>query len=642
MEDSIIQHRSVLPDDDLISLSEIVSIIIDGKWMISGITGFFAICSLLYIWFAEPVYRADALVHIEQQNDRSLAASTAIEVLQSYNLLGAIVESEGLNIKVTPNYFPGIGSAIARSHEAKGEDTVNTPLLGLSGFAWGGEQIEIEQFETYLQDVDYTLVAEENSYYRLMLNDKNILRGRVGELAVSEDKKVSLLVKKLQATPETLFTVSRLSPGNSFEPLAERFSVSSRGSNTNVLALSLSGANQPENTKVLQAIIDRFTEQNEERYIRETQDRLELAKSQLDRLEPSMPVEASSVQQEGNTESGLVYELDTDTLSIEVRQLYSDIYVAQQSRIFSLEASLLSDNNIKILNPATAADDPIKPKKALIVVLATLLGGMLGTGLVFVREMMAKGVKNANEIEQRTMIPVMVSLIESPLKEKNNSSSESHLYRGLAETPQMAEGLNLLQTSLSHSLKRAENNLIMITSPTEGGGASFLSMNLANSMALTNKRVLLIDADLRKGSINEMLDHKENGLSEVVAGKAVFAEAVQSFKDGFDVLGSGQHTNDSFELLMSSKFEKLLNDVSAMYDIVIIDTPPALVIADAVLIGEKCDTNLMVVRSNKTTIDEIKETDKRFGQNGVKFRGCILNAVPKSAACSGYSHFSYS
>ena len=182
----------------------------------------------------------------------------------------------------------------------------------------------------------------------------------------------------------------------------------------------------------------------------------------------------------------------------------------------------------------------------------------------------------------------------------------------------------------------------MVTSPTEGGGASFLSMNLANSMASSNKRVLLIDADLRKGSINEMLDHKENGLTEVITGKAAFAEAVQSFKDGFDVLGSGQHTNNSFELLMSSKFEKLLNDASAMYDVVIIDTPPALVIADAVLIGEKCDTNLMVVRSNKTTIDEIKETDKRFGQNGVKFRGCILNAVPKSAACSGYSHFSYS
>ena len=148
--------------------------------MISGITGFFAICSLLYVWLAEPIYRADALVHIEQQNDRSLAPSTAIEVLQSYSLLGAVVESEGLDIEITPNYFPGIGLAIARSHDAKGGDAVNTPLLGLSGFAWGGEQIEIEQFETYLQDVDYTLVAEENSYYRLMLNDKNILRGRVG------------------------------------------------------------------------------------------------------------------------------------------------------------------------------------------------------------------------------------------------------------------------------------------------------------------------------------------------------------------------------------------------------------------------------------------------------------------------------
>ena len=192
----------------------------------------------------------------------------------------------------------------------KGGDAVNTPLSGLSGFAWGGEQIEIEQFETYLQDVDYTLVAEEDNYYRLMLNDKNILRGKVGELAVSEDKKVSLLVKKLQATPETLFTVSRLSPGNSFEPLAERFSVSERGRNTNVLALSLSGANQLENATVLQAIVDRFTEQNEERYIRETQARLELANSQLDQIDPSTPFDVSNIQQEGNTgntESGLVY-----------------------------------------------------------------------------------------------------------------------------------------------------------------------------------------------------------------------------------------------------------------------------------------------------------------------------------------------
>ena len=88
----------------------------------------------------------------------------------------------------------------------------------------------------------------------------------------------------------------------------------------------------------------------------------------------------------------LSIEMDDETLNIESRQLYSDIFVAQKKRIYNLEASLLSDNNIKILNPAAAADDPIKPKKALIVVLATLLGGMLGTGSVFVREMMAKGV----------------------------------------------------------------------------------------------------------------------------------------------------------------------------------------------------------------------------------------------------------
>ena len=721
------------PDsDDIISLSEIIGIILKGKWWIAGSTVLFALGALFYLWVAVPIFSANALVQVE--SDKSplgglvdisdsfsgeSPSETEIEVIRSRFVLGKVVENEKLNIVAEPDYFPVIGQAVARRYrpEPESNERFNSPMLWANRFAWGGENIQVSTFNVPegMKGQPFTLVAGADDQYQLMHNDQTVLHGRVGKLSSASSgsmEELELFVTQLEARPGTHFSLRKLPLISAVQNLHNRLSVSERGRNTGVLSLNITGPDQEENRRNLDAIIQRYLRQNVERVSAEAQNSLEfletqlpevkagveLAESRLNRyrlenqtvdltletkavLDQAVAIDTElarldlQIQQMAQRYTGshpIMVELANQRNFLEERKkeflgatkglpetqqdvlrLARDVEVntlvytellnkAQELKIVRASAV----GNVRILDHALSAINPVKPKKALIAVLATLLGGMLGMGLVFVREMLSQGVKTPEEIEAKTGLSVYATIPASDqlkVLERNARKSKTGDFLLARSAPKdlAVESLRSLRTNLSFALMEAPNNRIMITGPSPDVGKSFVSANLAKLLAETGKKVLLISADMRKGHLHKVFGLPgEKGLADMLLNPSF--DVAASAGDNLHVICGGKYPPNPSELLMSPAFTALLEKASDEYDVVIIDTPPVLAVTDAAIIGEQCGAAFMVVRAGQTSVREIDYATKRLQQAGVNVRGAVLNGLEKTNSRYGnYGYYQY-
>jgi tyrosine-protein kinase Etk/Wzc len=301
--------------------------------------------------------------------------------------------------------------------------------------------------------------------------------------------------------------------------------------------------------------------------------------------------------------------------------------------------------NVRIIDTALTAEDPIKPKKAMIVLLSLVLGLFLGIVVAFVRRSMNKGVEDPDAIEKNIGIPVYANVplsIKQELLDKDVVAGNAKHTILCEHDPkdQAIEGLRSLRTNLHFALLEAKNNIVMITGPAPGVGKSFVSTNFAHVVAQAGQKVLLIDADMRKGHINKEYDMTRGpGLSELIIGEVDKATAVR--KSGFenvDVLTTGDLPPNPSELLMHENFEKYLGEFSKDYDLVLIDTPPLLAVTDAAVIGRLCGTTFVLLRYGVHSMAEIQAVTRRLRQNNIEPRGFVFNALQ---AHKGYGKYGY-
>ncbi|PAA34548.1 MULTISPECIES: polysaccharide biosynthesis tyrosine autokinase [Pseudomonas] len=293
---------------------------------------------------------------------------------------------------------------------------------------------------------------------------------------------------------------------------------------------------------------------------------------------------------------------------------------------------------------------PVKPKKTLIVLIATLLGALLAIGYVLFRKALNRGVQNPDDIE-KLGLPVYASIPFSSLQKVEDEKSPGG--RGTRVTPLLAsshptdlaiEGLRSLRTSLHFAMLEADNNRLMISGPSPKVGKSFVSSNLAAVIAQSGQRVLLVDVDMRKGYIHKMFGIPvENGLSDLLAKRCDLNTATHKTEvENLDVIGRGQIPPNPSELLMHKNFTEFLEHVSANYDLVILDTPPFLAVTDAAIVGRQSGTNLIVTRFELNPAREVELTMRRFAQNGIDLKGAIFNGVEKRASAKyGYGAYGY-
>ncbi|TVU83835.1 polysaccharide biosynthesis tyrosine autokinase [Pseudoalteromonas neustonica] len=305
--------------------------------------------------------------------------------------------------------------------------------------------------------------------------------------------------------------------------------------------------------------------------------------------------------------------------------------------------------NVRIIDFAEVnTSKPVKPKKALIVVMATILGGMLAVAIVLVQKAMHKGIEDPNEIEA-IGLPVYASVPYSDYQEKlagfgaRKAKNKPKSILALDNPADLSiEALRSLRTSLHFAMMEAKNNLIAISGPSPGVGKSFVSVNLATVLAQSGKKVLIIDADMRKGYLQTQFGLKwDDGLSDYLSGRLNLEQVTKpTTVEGLSVITRGQIPPNPSELLMHSNFSKLVAEVSAAYDIVIVDTPPILAVTDPAIVSAHTGTTLLVTRFGQSHIKEIELTRNRFEQNGTDVKGVVFNGVLKKAS-NAYGYYGY-
>lgn len=326
---------------------------------------------------------------------------------------------------------------------------------------------------------------------------------------------------------------------------------------------------------------------------------------------------------------------------VEVKQqLYTGLLNSyQQLRI----AKAGEIGNVRIVDTAVEPIEPIKPKKLLILILSVFLGGFLGTLLALLRNMMRTGIKDSAQIENELDLPVYATVPRSPVQE-----SRINILKKKKNIPILAvknsddiaiESLRSMRTAIHFALSSAKNNLIMISGPAPEVGKSFISTNLATILAQSDKRVLIMDADLRRGYLHKYFNlDTQPGLTELLNGQQSLETVIRHTEvPGLSVISRGKSPANPSELLSSTQFKALLEKLSEKFDHVIIDTPPVLAVTDGIIISQYTGVNLVIARYAKTQMKELELTLNRFEQAGVKVNGFILNDIQRSAG-SGYGY----
>lgn len=330
-------------------------------------------------------------------------------------------------------------------------------------------------------------------------------------------------------------------------------------------------------------------------------------------------------------------------------EVSTEVYTQMLNRLHELKVVKAGTvGTVRIIDYAVSSPDAIAPRKALIMVLALLMGGILSSGFVFLRALMNPGVKTPEEIETKLGMAVYASVPHSAQLEvlernaRKGASKDGFLLVRAAPKDLAVEALRSLRTNLAFALMESANNRIMITGPSPGVGKSFVSSNLAELLAEANKRVLLIEADLRKGHLHKTFGLPgDKGLADMLVDPQL--NAIVKAGNNLDVISGGKYPPNPSELLMSPAFTALLEKFSSQYDVVIIDTPPVLAVTDAAIIGEQCGCTLMVARAELNPVREIDYATKRLQQAGVNVRGCVLNGMVKTRSRYGnYGYYQYS
>jgi tyrosine-protein kinase Etk/Wzc len=328
---------------------------------------------------------------------------------------------------------------------------------------------------------------------------------------------------------------------------------------------------------------------------------------------------------------------------VEVKQqLYTGLLNSyQQLRI----AKAGEIGNVRIVDTAVEPIEPIKPKKLQILILSIFLGAFLGTLLALLRNMMRSGIKDANQIENDLDLPVYATVPRSVIQE-----SRIKLLKKKKNIPILAvkdsgdiaiESLRSMRTAIHFALMNATNNVIAISGPAPEIGKSFITTNLATILAQGGKRVLVIDGDMRRGYLHKYFNAEvQPGLAELLNHQNSYEDIIHSsaVENLFFVTRGKSPVNPS-ELLSTDQFKTFLDQASAHFDHVLIDTPPVLAVTDGIIIAQYAGVNLLIARHGKTQIKELEITVNRFEQANVKVNGVILNDVQKGAAGSyGYNY----
>jgi len=260
-----------------------------------------------------------------------------------------------------------------------------------------------------------------------------------------------------------------------------------------------------------------------------------------------------------------------------------------------------------------------------------LLGLIASLAVVWIKRSLRVMVEYPETIETKLGLPVYATVPHSKnevgIVKRAKNSQAGELLAVTDPEDDAIESLRGLRTTIHFALIDATHNSILMTGSSPGIGKSFISKNLGAVLAQSGKRIVIIDADLRKGHINKEFGlRREIGVSEYVAGTVKLEDIIQPTSvPNLWVVSTGQIPPNPSELLMHQRFEQLLDQLGRQFDTLIVDAPPILAVSDAAIIGRLTGATLMVARAGHHPIAELEQSVKRLNHAGVQVKGFVFN-----------------
>ncbi|KAG0189733.1 hypothetical protein DFQ28_003056 [Apophysomyces sp. BC1034] len=730
---------------------DLIRVVTDNLWAVVGIAAVMTALASAYALFAMPLYSADTLVQVEVPKQNELAdlvskqpsqnnsspdgppTETEMAIVTSRAVLAPVIAQYKLDVVVTPHRFPVLGK-ISEALATRGEPS--RAWLGLSKYAWGGEQVDISQLSVprELLDKKLELKVLDGRHYQLLDEQGNVLVSGV-EGPLAQSGAVSMQVDQLAARNGETFTVERLDEVSAVQRFLKRLKVTQVGKETGIVQIRYENGDPALATAVANAVTQNYIGSRVMQTQEEASKMLAFINNELPRLRDELRqaeaqlqahrVASGSMQASTESQSYLQGSIDFDrqiaalslqrtqlldrftpqspevrTLDAQLAQLRAakgkfearfdsmpsadrqsadlardakvaeEIYVAMVNKAHELSVSRAGTvGNVHVIDTAVQPSTPVKPRRALIISAAIVLGLMLGVLYVISRRYLSQSVSEPEQIEGKLRLPVFGAVLfsdeqarlarmpplpvllgarEPSLHGKVRGATALVAPAGAAAGGYPArphaggllaaarprdvatEALRGIRTMLNSKLLSAPNRIVMITGATPGTGKSFISANLALLYAQAGKRVLLIDADLRRGRLGTHfgLTADTVGLANLLGAGLTPEQAIHPTSvANLSLLPAGTRPGNPSELLAMERLPEQLAQFSSQYDLVLVDTPPVLAVADASIVAGYAGATVLVMRENAQTEMEVEETLKRLGRVGAQVAGAIFNGM---------------
>lgn len=314
------------------------------------------------------------------------------------------------------------------------------------------------------------------------------------------------------------------------------------------------------------------------------------------------------------------------------QELYLFLLKKREESAISKSATV---SNLKIVDPAKQSGRAVFPVKSKIYLIAFVIGTLVPGVRILLKELFNNRIKSRSDVEASTATPILGEIA---------TVFEPHIVvvKKDARTV-VAEQFRALRTNIQFMLTDDDEKTILITSSMSGEGKSFISINLASTLALSGKKVILLELDLRKPKVAYHLQlNNQAGFSNYVIGKANLDDVIVSsgVVEGFDVMPSGPVPPNPAELIMLPKTEQLIADLKTKYDYIVIDTAPIGLVTDAQLLAKSADAVIYILRQGYTYYEQLKSADELYRSGKIKHMGMLINDVElKRGNAYGYGKY---
>lgn len=673
-------YATEIKNDDEIDLLEILTVLRE-HWKLLFSFTFLGLCVGVFLisWVREQ-YSSDVLLHIDSKNKGSAVvemgalfdvespAETEIRLIKSRKVLASVVLQEHLNLHAIPIGF--------KNRLLKKEGRMDLSLLNIPEVL----RVEEDFYARAISNDEYEVLYPEDqvflkgkigeTYRKPLAGDTFVIC--VSRLIVEEEQKFLLVQNSVfQTTQQLKEALNVVEDGKKTNIITMSYEHRYADKAVSVL-------NTIANTYLRQNIEMRSAEA--EKTLAFLEEQMPAVKKKLDSAEQALTVyryQAGTVDLSAEAKVTLERQVNLKTQLLTLEQqlqdnarLYKEDHPAMQAIIQQQErlkqeikkeestvkklpmtqqevmalqqevsiqnglyTSMLNNiqqlrvvrvgelGNVRVVDYAEITPIPVKPKKKIILLGALIGGFLVGCGLIFLKQMlMNRGVSSSSLIEKETGASVYAKV---PITEMGKKKQTEHVVLAIADPHDYAvEKIRSLRTALEFSFIDNGGKVLAVTGISSGDGKSFISTNLSVLFKQMNKKVLLIDCDLRKNYKNEK---KIKGLSDLLYENATLEEVLkESSFPHCDYVGRGLRTTMPSELLASSKFTNVIASLRDQYDLIVIDTPPLNYFSDAQWVCRRADFALLIMRSGAYSMDQIKENLKLL-EVAVEHKAIVIN-----------------